>query len=67
MGAGGALFPFFVTYVDPIGAFNLAHTVNSIAMPLIGGMTHWTGPLIGATLLGLIQQYFGQKTSSPQK
>lgn len=61
MGAGGALFPFFVTYVDPIGAFNLAHTVNSIAMPLIGGMTHWTGPLIGATLLGLIQQYFGSK------
>jgi len=61
MGAGGALFPFFVTYVDPIGAFNLAHTVNSIAMPLIGGMTHWTGPLFGATLLGVIQQYFGSK------
>ncbi|MEI7740433.1 MAG: branched-chain amino acid ABC transporter permease [Betaproteobacteria bacterium] len=61
MGAAGAIFPFFVTYVDPIGAFNLVHTVNSIAMPLIGGMTHWSGPLMGAILLGGIQQYFGSK------
>lgn len=61
MGAAGALFPFFVTYVDPIGAFNLVHTVNSIAMPLIGGMTHWAGPVIGAVLLGGVQQYFGSK------
>jgi branched-chain amino acid transport system permease protein len=61
MGAAGALFPFFVTYVDPIGAFNLVHTVNSIAMPLIGGMTHWSGPVLGALLLGGVQQYFGSK------
>jgi branched-chain amino acid transport system permease protein len=61
MGSAGALFPFFVTYVDPIGAFNLVHTVNSIAMPLIGGMTHWSGPLLGALLLGGVQQYFGSK------
>ncbi len=61
MGAAGAVFPFFVTYVDPVGAFNLVHTVNSIAMPLIGGMTHWSGPVIGAVLLAGIQQYFGSK------
>ena len=61
MGAVGALFPYFVTFVDPVGAFNLVHTVNSIAMPLIGGMTHWSGPLIGAVLLGGVQQYFGSK------
>jgi branched-chain amino acid transport system permease protein len=30
-------------------------------MPLIGGMTHWSGPLIGAILLGGVQQYFGSK------
>ena len=61
MGAAGSIFPFFVTYVDPIGAFNLVHTVNSIAMPLIGGMTHWSGPVVGALLLGGVQQYFGSK------
>lgn len=61
MGAAGSIFPYFVTYVDPIGAFNLVHTVNSIAMPLIGGMTHWAGPVVGALLLGGVQQYFGSK------
>jgi len=61
MGAAGSIFPYFVTYVDPIGAFNLVHTVNSIAMPLIGGMTHWSGPVVGAVLLGGVQQYFGSK------
>jgi branched-chain amino acid transport system permease protein len=31
--------------------------VNSIAMPMIGGTTSWVGPLIGALLLGIAQQY----------
>ncbi|MBI3708212.1 MAG: branched-chain amino acid ABC transporter permease [Proteobacteria bacterium] len=56
MGVAGAPFPYYVTYVDPNGAFNLAYAVNSIAMPLIGGMTSWAGPLIGAILLGTLQQ-----------
>ena len=42
-------------------AFSLSYAVNSIAMPLIGGMTHWSGPVLGALLLGGVQQYFGSK------
>jgi branched-chain amino acid transport system permease protein len=30
--------------------------VNAIAMPMIGGTTTWIGPVIGAILLGTIQQ-----------
>ena len=30
--------------------------VWAVAMPLIGGMTSWIGPVIGAVLLGTIQQ-----------
>jgi branched-chain amino acid transport system permease protein len=56
MGMAGAPLPYYVTYVDPASAFNLAYAVNSIAMPLIGGMTSWVGPLLGALLLGIIQQ-----------
>ena len=37
-------------------AFNLSYAVNSIAMPMIGGTTSWAGPLIGAILLGTLQQ-----------
>ncbi len=56
MGMAGAPLPAYVTYLDPASAFSLAYAVNSIAMPLIGGTTTWLGPLIGAVLLGTIQQ-----------
>jgi branched-chain amino acid transport system permease protein len=56
MGMAGAPLPYYVTYLDPASGFNLAYAVNSIAMPLIGGMTSWIGPLVGAVLLGTIQQ-----------
>jgi branched-chain amino acid transport system permease protein len=56
MGMAGAPLPYYVTYLDPASGFNLAYAVNSIAMPLIGGMTSWVGPIIGAVLLGTIQQ-----------
>jgi branched-chain amino acid transport system permease protein len=56
MGMAGAPLPYYVTYLDPASGFNLAYAVNSIAMPLIGGMTSWVGPLVGALLLGSVQQ-----------
>src|SRR5690242_4775137 len=56
MGMAGAPYPYYVTYLDPASGFNLAFAVNSIAMPLIGGTTTWLGPLIGALLLGSVQE-----------
>ena len=52
----GAPYPFFVTYVDPLSAFNLTIAVNAIAMPMIGGTATWYGPVVGALLLGTIQE-----------
>jgi branched-chain amino acid transport system permease protein len=56
MGMAGAPLPYYVTYLDPTSTFNLSYAVNSVAMPLIGGMTSWVGPIIGAVVLGTIQQ-----------
>jgi branched-chain amino acid transport system permease protein len=56
MGMTGAPLPYYVTYLDPTSSFNLSYAVNSVAMPVIGGMTSWIGPVIGAILLGTIQQ-----------
>jgi branched-chain amino acid transport system permease protein len=56
MGMAGALFPYSIGFIEPASAFNLAYGVNSIAMPMIGGTTSWVGPLIGAILLGTLQQ-----------
>jgi branched-chain amino acid transport system permease protein len=56
MGTAGAPFPYYIGYLEPGSAFGLAYAVNSIAMPMIGGTTTWVGPLIGAILLGTLQQ-----------
>jgi branched-chain amino acid transport system permease protein len=56
MGMAGAPLPYYVTYLDPTSSFSLAYAVNSVAMPVIGGMQYWVGPVIGAILLGTIQQ-----------
>jgi branched-chain amino acid transport system permease protein len=56
MGMAGAPFPYYIAYIEPSSAFGLAYAVNSIAMPMIGGTGTWIGPLIGAILLGSIQE-----------
>jgi len=56
MGMAGAPFPYYISYLQPDSTFALDYAVNSIAMPLIGGTTTWAGPLIGAILLGSLQQ-----------
>jgi branched-chain amino acid transport system permease protein len=56
MGMAGAPFPYYISYLQPSSAFGLEYTVNSIAMPMIGGTTSWIGPLVGSILLGSLQQ-----------
>ena len=56
MGMAGAPMPYYIGYIEPSAAFGLPYAVNSIAMPMIGGTTSWVGPLIGAILLGTLQQ-----------
>lgn len=64
MGMAGTTFPYFLSYIEPSSAFSLSYAVNSIAMPLIGGMMSWVGPLIGAVLLGTVQQLVQVTVSS---
>lgn len=56
MGVTGAIFPYYLTFVDPTSAFNLDISVNALAMPIIGGTATWLGPVLGAVVLGTLQQ-----------
>ena len=56
MAIAGAPLPYYSGYLNPEAAFSLAYAVNAIAMPLIGGAGTWAGPVIGAVLLGSLQQ-----------
>ena len=56
MGAAGAPLPMYMSFVEPDSTFNLSYSVSALAMPIIGGTSHWLGPVIGAILLGSVQQ-----------
>lgn len=56
MGAAGAPFAQYLSFIEPSSAFSLNYAVNALAMPIIGGTAHWAGPIIGAILLGGVQQ-----------
>ena len=56
MGAAGAPYAQYLSFIEPSSAFSLNYAVNALAMPIIGGMGHWIGPVIGAVLLGTVQQ-----------
>jgi branched-chain amino acid transport system permease protein len=64
MGMAGAPLPFYVTYLDPSSGFSLNYAVNAIAMPLIGGTGSWLGPVIGAVVVGGLQEYLRVTISS---
>jgi len=56
MALAGAPLVYYTSYVDPPSAFNLEYAVNAVAMPMIGGTMTWAGPVVGAVLLGALQQ-----------
>ena len=56
MSAAGAPLAMYQSFVEPASAFSLNYSVSALAMPIIGGTGHWIGPVIGAMLLGTVQQ-----------
>jgi branched-chain amino acid transport system permease protein len=56
MGAAGAPMAMYLSFIEPASSFNLTYSVSALAMAMIGGTAHWIGPVIGAMLLGSIQQ-----------
>jgi branched-chain amino acid transport system permease protein len=48
--------PMYLSFIEPASSFNLTYSVSALAMPMIGGTAHWIGPVIGALLLGSVQQ-----------
>ena len=64
MCAAGAPAAMYLQYADPSSAFNLNYSVSVLAMSLIGGTSHWAGPVVGAIVLGVTQQLLTVTISS---
>lgn len=64
MGIAGAPMPMYLSYIEPTSTFNLSYAISALGMPIIGGTSHWLGPLIGAIVLASIQQIVTVTVSS---
>ena len=64
MSAIGAPLAMYQSFVEPASAFSMNYSVSALAMPIIGGTSHWIGPVIGAFLLGTVQQVVTVTVSS---
>ena len=56
LAAGGAPMPMYLSFIEPASTFNLAYTISALGGSIIGGMSHWGGPIIGALILSTLQQ-----------
>ena len=55
-GVAGVLFGFFNLYVSPT-TIDFAHNGNIVLMTVVGGMGTLWGPVVGAIVIVLLQQY----------
>jgi branched-chain amino acid transport system permease protein len=56
MGCAGAPMPMYLAFIEPASTFSLNWAIGALAAPMIGGTTHWLGPVIGAIVLSSLQQ-----------
>ncbi|HEX8114694.1 MAG TPA: ATP-binding cassette domain-containing protein, partial [Kofleriaceae bacterium] len=54
-GVGGSVFALYIGFVTVESVFNLNFPLFVIVMSVLGGRTHWLGPVIGAVLVVLLQ------------
>lgn len=56
-GAAGSVYAFRTGYIEPAGTFNLSFSLDIVLVCVIGGMGTWYGPLIGAFIVVLLEQW----------
>jgi branched-chain amino acid transport system permease protein len=56
VGVTGGAWAWYMTYIEPTGAYNIMVTVNMIIMTLFGGIGSIIGPIIGAATFTFIME-----------
>jgi branched-chain amino acid transport system permease protein len=54
-GVGGSVFALYIGFVTVESVFNLNFPLFVIVMSVLGGRTHWLGPVTGAVLVVVLQ------------
>jgi branched-chain amino acid transport system permease protein len=55
-GVVGGIYGYYMSYVHPEVTFNINTSLLILLMSFFGGCRTWTGPLLGAVVLSLVNQ-----------
>jgi len=53
-GIGGALYAYLMLYIDPAIMFDVTESLKVILMVILGGVGTITGPILGVTLMSIV-------------
>jgi branched-chain amino acid transport system permease protein len=56
-GLGGGVYAFLTGFIEPTGTFDLSLSLDIVLVCVIGGVGTWQGPLIGAAIVVLLEQW----------
>jgi branched-chain amino acid transport system permease protein len=60
----GGIYAYYITFIDPAGAFDISLNVKMIIMAVFGGPGSVLGPVVGAFILSTISEVLATKLTS---
>ena len=63
-GLAGGIYAYYITFIDPVGVFDVALNVKMIIMAVFGGPGSVLGPVVGAFVLSTISEVLATKVTS---
>ena len=55
--AAGGFYAEYIQFIDPDSTFSLQLTVNIALFAIVGGVTSWWGPALGAAIMVPVTEY----------
>lgn len=60
----GGIYAYYITFIDPVGVFDIALNVKMIIMAVFGGPGSVLGPVVGAFILSAIAEVLATRLTS---
>ncbi|MCC6610912.1 MAG: branched-chain amino acid ABC transporter permease [Burkholderiales bacterium] len=60
----GGIYAYHITFIDPVGVFDIGLNVKMIIMAVFGGPGSVFGPVVGALILSIVSEVLASKLTS---
>jgi branched-chain amino acid transport system permease protein len=60
----GGIYAYYITFIDPVGVFDIGLNVKMIIMAVFGGPGSVLGPVVGAFILSVVSEVLATRVTS---